>query len=76
MSDRTNIGDTTMTDWQPISTAPSDTLIDTKIVNNGKSWHYEPLKRVGSLWWSPAMNCYCLYSPTHWKPRTESQETP
>lgn len=56
-----------MSEWQPISTAPQDVVIDTKIDDEIGLRNEQPLKRRGALWWFPDDSMYVYYTPTHWK---------
>jgi len=66
-----------MTEWQPIETAPKDTLVLLYLGNNdieiGEGWHtyddppYEPSKEL--YWWVEEMG---RVYPTHWMPLPEA----
>lgn len=54
--------------WQPIETAPSDVVVETKIDNEKGCRNVQPLKRQGRLWFFPDHSMYVYYTPTHWRP--------
>lgn len=56
-----------MSDWKHISTAPSNTIIETKIEDNLGTRNVQKLKKSGNLWWLPDGTMYVYYTPTHWK---------
>jgi len=63
--------------WNPISTAPLDVVVVTKIddasgprneqllIQKQRSPDHRP------LWWFPDMSMYVYYTPTHWRPTQE-----
>ena len=55
-----------MTEWQPIETAPENTVIRTKIDDGNGVRNVQTLKRMGNLWWTPDGSMYVYYCPTHW----------
>jgi hypothetical protein len=57
-----------VSEWQPIETAPEDTVIETKIDDEKGVRNQQTLRRVRNLWWFPDMSMYCYYRPTHWMP--------
>ena len=54
--------------WQPISSAPEDTVVWTKIDDRHGSRNETTLQRRGRLWWTPQGDMYVYYAPTHWRP--------
>ncbi|MDP9651674.1 hypothetical protein [Paraburkholderia caledonica] len=60
-----------MSEWQPISTAPHDVEVMTKIDDAAGVRNEQTLKRRGGLWWFPDDSMYVYYMPTHWKPAIE-----
>lgn len=50
-----------------ISAAPEDTIVDTKIDDEHGCRNMQPLRRRGSLWWTPDGVMYVYYRPTHWR---------
>lgn len=61
-------GDTTMSEWNPIETAPENVPVLTKIDDAGGTRNEQPLKRRGRLWWLTEGSMYVYYTPTHWQP--------
>jgi hypothetical protein len=53
--------------WQPISTAPEETEVQTKIDDKHGIRNIQTLKRQGNLWFVPDGNMYVYYTPTHWR---------
>lgn len=53
--------------WQPISTAPENEVVDTKIDDHDGERNIQKMKRMGNLWWLPDGSMYVYYTPTHWK---------
>ena len=51
--------------WQPISLAPVDEVVMTKIDDDGAR-NEQPLVRQGRLWFYPDKSMYVYYTPTHW----------
>lgn len=60
-------------DWQPIETAPEDSVVMTKIDDKDGVRNEQPLRRVDNLWWTPGKSMYVYYRPTHWKPHAQAQ---
>jgi hypothetical protein len=63
-----------MADWRPISTAPLNTVVVTKI-DDGKGPRNEGLLKATQrspehrvMWWLPDGSMYVYYTPTHWRP--------
>ena len=56
-----------MNEWQPISLAPSDEIVMTKIHDDDGERNVQKLKRQGNLWWTPDGAMYVYYTPTHWR---------
>jgi hypothetical protein len=54
-------------DWQPISTAPDNEPVMTKIHDEHGERNVALLKRQGRLWWPREGDMYVYYSPTHWR---------
>lgn len=53
--------------WQPISTAPDRTVVETKIDDEKGVRNEQTLKRIGNLWFYPDGSMYVYYMPTHWR---------
>lgn len=56
-----------MKDWQPISTAPENRTVETKIDDKDGVRNVTLLRRQGSLWFFPDYSMYVYYNPTHWR---------
>jgi hypothetical protein len=54
--------------WQPISLAPVDQVVMTKLDDEHGERNIGPLKRIGRLWYTPDGSMYVYYTPTHWAP--------
>lgn len=52
--------------WQPISTAPENVVIMTKIDDERGERNIQPMKRRNRLWWFADGSMYVYYTPTHW----------
>ena len=64
-------------DWQPISNAPENVEVRTKIDDGRGCRNVNTLTRHGCLWWLPDGSMYVYYQPTHWMaldPPTASSE--
>lgn len=53
--------------WQPISLAPVDEIVETKIDDEHGERNVQKLVRKGRLWWTPDGAMYVYYTPTHWR---------
>ena len=53
--------------WEPIATAPSGVVVETKIEDADGTRNVQPLKRRGALWFMPDDSMYVYYTPTHWR---------
>jgi hypothetical protein len=53
-------------DWRPISSAPENTIVRTKIDLDGNVRNIQHLKKKGRLWFLPDGSMYVYYEPTHW----------
>lgn len=53
--------------WNPISSAPEDIVVETKIDDQHGERNIQTLKRRGNLWWAPDGSMYVYYTPTHWR---------
>jgi hypothetical protein len=58
-----------MGEWQPISTAPENVEVRTKLHDENGERNDQTLTRRGNLWWFPNGKMYVYYTPTHWKPK-------
>lgn len=56
-----------MNDWQPIESAPSHVVIETKVDDADGVRNEQRLVRVGNLWFFEDMSMYVYYTPTHWR---------
>jgi len=58
-----------MSDWQPIATAPRDADLELSIYEDGK-YHalVFPCRRDGSSWRDASANRPMPLQPTHWRP--------
>ncbi len=57
-------------DWQPISLAPADEQVWTKIDDEHGERNVTKLIRRGNLWYThtdPEKGMYVYYRPTHWR---------
>ena len=57
-------------DWQPISLAPADEQVWTKIDDEPGERNVTKLIRRGNLWYThtdPEKGMYVYYRPTHWR---------
>lgn len=52
--------------WQPISLAPAEETVWTKIHDDDGERNIAQLKRQGNLWFFPDGSMYVYYTPTHW----------
>jgi hypothetical protein len=52
-------------DWQPISTAPENELVEAVIVGERGFRNQQEMTRHGRLWYVGTM--YVYYTPTHWR---------
>jgi hypothetical protein len=57
-----------MREWEPISTAPENTIVETKIDDAEGIRNETTLRRKGRLWFFPDYSMYVYYEPTHWRP--------
>jgi len=57
--------------WMPISSAPDDTVVETKIHDVHGLRNQTTLKKMRGLWWFPDGSMYVYYVPTHWRPVQE-----
>jgi hypothetical protein len=55
--------------WRPISTAPEDVLVETKIDDGDGVRNVQCLRRSGRLWFIPDTAVHVFYTPTHWRER-------
>lgn len=55
-------------DWQPISTAPDNQIVWTKIEDANGARSKQRLRRIGNLWLLPNRSMRVHYTPTHWAP--------
>ncbi|MEX3933332.1 hypothetical protein AB4Y32_16265 [Paraburkholderia phymatum] len=62
-----------MSEWQPISTAPENVEILTKIDDKDGERNEQSLIRKGRLFFFPDESMYVYYTPTHWKPMPTEQ---
>lgn len=53
--------------WQPIETAPDNTIVETKIDDAKGCRNVQPLKRQNRLWFLADGSMYVYYTPTHWR---------
>lgn len=53
--------------WQPIEDAPEDVLLETKIDDAGGVRNQQTLIRRGRLWFTPRLDTYVYYTPTHFR---------
>lgn len=53
--------------WHPISLAPVDEVVETKIDDEDGERNVTRLKRRGNLWFLPDDSMYVYYRPTHWR---------
>mgnify|MGYP001580513711 FL=1 len=56
--------------WQPVSPAPENVEVQTKIDDERGCRNETTLVRDGRLWWFPDRSMYVYYTPTHWRPLT------
>lgn len=54
-------------EWKPISTAPEDTVVETKIDDERGVRNQTHLVRQRNLWFFPDKSMYVYYAPTHWR---------
>lgn len=54
--------------WNPISTAPENVLVMTKIDDERGVRNEQTLYRLGMMWHADTM--YVYYQPTHWRELT------
>jgi hypothetical protein len=54
--------------WNPISTAPENVLVMTKIDDEKGVRNEQTLHRNGRMWYGGSM--YVYYQPTHWRELT------
>ena len=52
--------------WQPIETAPEQTIVWTRIYDERGERNVQKLQRKGSLWFLPDWSMYVYYTPTQW----------
>jgi len=57
-----------MSEWQPISTAPENVVVMTKIDDEHGERNVQELMRRGRLWWVKDGSFYVYFTPTHWMP--------
>lgn len=57
-----------MNSWEPITTAPVDTPVLTKIHDEHGARNEQPLRKIGRLWYFADGSMYVYYNPTHWRP--------
>lgn len=55
-------------DWNEISTAPENVVVNTKIDDGRGARNVAKLIRKGRLWFLQDMSMYVYYTPTHWAP--------
>lgn len=62
-----------MSEWQPIETAPQNTLVLTKIDDCDGTRNEQTMTLRGRLWWigRGKATMYVYYAPTHWMPLPE-----
>lgn len=53
-------------EWQDISTAPAEELVETKIDDENGERNVALLQRSGRLWFTTS-GMYIYYQPTHWR---------
>jgi hypothetical protein len=58
--------------WQPISLAPADEIVETKIHDDAGERNVQCLIREGNLWFFPDRSMYVYYRPTHWRRASEA----
>lgn len=52
---------------------PKDNVVvDTKVQNDEGTRNEQELKKVGGLWFFPDGSMYVYYTPTHWRPKAQS----
>lgn len=54
--------------WNPISTAPENAIVMTKIDDHKGVRNEQTMRRQGNLWFAGEM--YVYYQPTHWRELT------
>jgi hypothetical protein len=55
-------------EWQPISTAPENEVVETKIDDGSGVRNQQRLLRNRRMWFMEDMSMYVYYTPTHWRP--------
>ena len=63
-----------MNEWQPVSRAPENVVVETKIDDMHGVRNVQTLKRRGNLWWFPDDSMYCYYTPTDWRYQADGGE--
>lgn len=53
--------------WQPISLAPAEEIVETKIHDENGERNVAKLVWSGNLWFFPDRSMYVYYQPTHWR---------
>jgi hypothetical protein len=61
-----------MNDWEKINSAPEGEVVETVISDIGGERNKQLLKRQGRLWFFPDDSMYVYYTPTHWRPVSNS----
>ncbi len=56
-----------MDEWQPIASAPTGEVVETRIDDGHGIRNQTTLVRDGNLWFFPDRSMYVYYSPTHWR---------
>lgn len=62
--------------WHPISTAPRNEVVETKIDDENGERNVQRLSRDGNLWWVPDGSMYVYYTPTGGTPSDHSVRDP
>jgi hypothetical protein len=61
-------------EWRSAATAPEHAVVMTKIDDDKGVRNEQALRRDGRMWWSPDGEMYMYYTPTHYRPLTESED--
>jgi hypothetical protein len=56
-----------VTKWKPISTAPENVEVETRISDNDGVRNVRSLLRKGRLWFYPDMAMHVYYEPNQWR---------
>lgn len=65
-----------MMEWLPISEAPENIPVMTKVHDEHGTRNEQPLKRQGRLWFFVDGSMYVYYTPTHFKPLPPPEAKP